>query len=150
MAKRAEVFDFPEHCFPPVAHPRRIFVRGLEPETKDRLESRGYVVVELATLPRQSTDETVTYLLSKAQAIEERTIETSAEERKCLELEMRAYGLLDKRSLALSLDVSADASELDSLLGWGSSRHTLAGNSTVVSAQMPGRRGRKRRMKVDD
>lgn len=136
--------------FPHVGFERKLYVRGLDPKIALELMDRGYVPIELATLARETADDQVLYLLAKAQAIEERTIVTDPEERKCLELEMRAYGLLDKKSMALSLNVNADADELDGLLGWGKSRHTLAENSTVLAANLPKKRGRQRRGKTNE
>ena len=129
-------------CFPATGRERKriIYVRGLDPALNTELDGRGYMAIELNSLPRESSEDQVQYLLAKCQAIEERTITTDPEERKCLELEMRAYGLLDSRSVALKLDVSADMQQIEGLLGWGKSRHTLAGNSTVIAAAKPTKR----------
>ena len=119
--------------------PRVVYVQGLAESDRTILEARGYRPVELLTMPRVTTDDHQAYLLAKAQALEEGTIPVSAEgeDRTALELEMRAYGLLDKRTTSMNLTLQCDATEVSSLLGWGGSRHTLAGNSTALAATLP-------------
>lgn len=113
---------------------RRVFVRGCPPEITAELLSRGYEPVELFTIARDGDEKTDTeYLFAKAQAIEERTIDTTAEERKALELELRARGHLNN-STRTNYNVRVDGADALSLLNWDTTRHTLSDNSTVQSA----------------
>ena len=100
-----------------------------------KLGERGYKVVELMTLPRSTPLEHHHYLMAKSQAIEEGTIEYTTEERRALELEMKAHGLLDAKKTQLNVNVDIDTNDLQKMLDWTDSRHTLADNSTVVSAK---------------
>jgi hypothetical protein len=123
--------------FPPVKVPRTVYFEGLDPDFRAALEANGYRPVEIMTLPRETPMEQAAYLLAKAQAFDEYTIVHTAECRKTLELEMRAHGLLDKRSMNLKVNVSAGADEISKLLAWAPDRHTMAGNSTAIFAQLP-------------
>ena len=114
---------------------RRVYVCGLDPLSAEVLRERGYEPVEVNTLPRTDDGETADYLNAKLQGIEEGSIAADDETRKLLELQMRALGLLDKRSVSMRLSVRAEASTIEDLFGWRQSRHTLSENSTVVSAQ---------------
>ena len=114
---------------------RTIFVRGLQQDIAQKLGERGYVVVELMTLPRTNPLEHQQYLLSKSQACEEGTIEFTTEERRALELEMKAHGLLDSKKTQLNVNVDIDTNDLQKMLNWTDSRHTLADNSTVQAAK---------------
>jgi len=125
--------------FPPLPGKRRrtIYVSGLDEECRSNLDGRGYTAVELMTLPRDCEQDHVDYVRAKMQAIEEGTIDATDEDRKCLELEARAYGFLDSKKRNVQVSVSADSATIDKLLEWDSGRHTLAGNSTAVNAQPP-------------
>ncbi len=119
----------------PPGSSRTIFVRGLAQDIAQELRDRGYTVVELMTLPRSNELEHQQYLLSKSQAVEEGTIEFTTEERRALELEMKAYGLLDSKKTQLNVNVDIDTNDLQKMLNWKDSRHTLADNSTVQAAK---------------
>ena len=125
--------------FPPLRDSARrtIYVSGMPKEERMVLELRGYAPVELMTLPRDSEQNHADYVRAKLQAIEEGTIPADEEDRKRLELEARAYGLLDPKRRQISVNINADSSTIDKLLEWDSGRHTLAGNSTAVHAQPP-------------
>lgn len=113
---------------------RTVYVHGAPTREAEILRGRGYSVVEVNTLPRNSEQEHLRYLLAKAQGVEEGTIEVDQEGRKVLELEMRAYGLLDKRTTSLNLQVHTTSEEVSQIFGWGHSRHTLVDNSTQQGA----------------
>jgi hypothetical protein len=123
--------------YPPVTAPRIVYVQGLPGREKLLLMERGYRPTELNSLPRSTPQENVEYLRAKCQALEERTIDSTPEDRKRLELEMRSYGLLDHRSVKMTLNANIDTAEVATLLGWGSSRHTLRENSTALAALLP-------------
>jgi hypothetical protein len=116
---------------------RTIYVSGLDLDQNDELGRLGYDCVELMTLPRETEQDHVDYLRAKLQAVEEGTIEADEESRKRVELEARAYGLLDPKRRNMQINVTAEAADIDRLLAWDSGRHTLAGNSTAIHAQPP-------------
>lgn len=116
---------------------RTIYVSGLGDKEREALELRGYGPVELMTLPRETEQDHADYVRAKLQAIEEGTVLADEEDRKRLELEARAYGLLDPKRRQMSVNINADSASIDKLLEWDSGRHTLAGNSTAVHAQPP-------------
>lgn len=101
------------------------------------LVGKGYYPIDLFSLPRTTEAEKREYLLAKAQALEEQTIELDDNERKVLELEMRAMGMLGQTSKHLNLSLNLDSATASELLSWNSDRHTLAGNSTVQSVRLP-------------
>jgi hypothetical protein len=114
------------------ARPRRIYVREMNVEEEHELRDRGYDPVGLFALPRRDDAENITYLLAKTQAIEEGTIIASAEERKQLALGMQVFGMLNPKSTRLNLNLNLDSTDIDELLNWQRSRHTLRENTTVV------------------
>ncbi len=122
-------------ALPMGASPRRLYYEALGPDLERELVLRGYEPVVLATLPRGRDSDDHAYLVAKLQGIEEGTVFCDEESRKRLELSCRVHGMLDRQTRALSIKVNADGADLLSILGWGSSRHTLADNSTVVAAQ---------------
>lgn len=127
------------HSFPDLNNPdvpRRIFVSNLSPVDREVLEAKGYECVELLSLRRITDEENCTYIRAKLQAIEEGTIDCCEEGRKRLELEARAYGLLDAKRRAVAVHVTK-TEQIDNLLTWDSGRHTLAQNSTAIWAQPP-------------
>jgi hypothetical protein len=132
MASTVALAVFPP--LPPGTPGRVVYVAGLVDEARAELVRRGYRPVELMTMPRGTWDENRAYLLAKAQAIEEQTVVADEEARKQLELEMRAYGLLQKQTTSIQVSVDCDAEDIRSMFGWGPSRHTLAHNSTAVVA----------------
>ncbi|MBH06033.1 MAG: hypothetical protein CMJ20_06895 [Phycisphaeraceae bacterium] len=114
---------------------RTVFVRGLEQDMAEILTERGYTVVELMTMPRNNPVEEQTYLLAKCQAMEEGTIAFTTEDRRTLELAMKSAGLLDSKRTMLNLKVDIDGDDVEKMLNWNNSRHTLAENSTVQAAK---------------
>lgn len=115
---------------------RRLYVRCIDATLWDSLLSKGYEVVDLFSLPRNTDEENVAYLKAKAQALEENTVEFNREERMALELEMKAAGLLERDAGAGDGKVTLTGT-VEELLSWGNSSHTLRDNSTVQSAQSP-------------
>lgn len=127
--------EYPEFPDLPSGVHRSLVFCGGRVGMKAILTRRGYTCIELNTLPRNTEQDNVTYLLAKAQGLDEGTIIEEEDYFDLLKLQMKAYGLLDKRSTSLNLHLTGDADSIQSLFGWRDSRHTLAGNSTVVSAQ---------------
>ncbi|MFH0982932.1 MAG: hypothetical protein V2A79_15530 [Planctomycetota bacterium] len=103
-------------------------------ENASELEGMGYNVIDVFSLPRATDDEHRDYLLARLQGVTEGTIKAGPQDIRALELEMRAYGLLDKESKRLNVNVSLGPGDVDKMMGWQRSRHTLADNSTVQSA----------------
>lgn len=76
--------------------------------------------------------------MAKAQGIEEGTILASDSELEVLELEMKANRMLGNRNVVTRVTVDAGKRGVMELLGsWGSSRHTLRGNTTIEGANRP-------------
>jgi len=100
-------------------------------------QAKGYRVVDLFTMPRGNgvDEEEIDYLRAKLQGIEEGTIVAEPEDRQRVELAMKSYGMLGQTKRTQNLNLSIDAKDLAQVLGWNQSRHTLAQNSTVQSAQ---------------
>lgn len=116
---------------------RRIYVDNSPSDEREELIARGYEPIELMSMPRESEPDQLAYLRAKLQAYEERTIWASEEDRKRLELEARAWGMLGARNRQVNVNVDASSEDVERLLNWDSGRHTLAGNTTAVFAQPP-------------
>jgi hypothetical protein len=112
-------------------------VSGLDQATKQWLAGRGYNPIELMTLPRETVDDHRQYLLARCQGMAEGTIMFSDDDRKVLELEMRTYGMLNPTSTSMSIQVKCNAEDINSMMNWTASRHTLANNSTSIAAELP-------------
>ena len=114
---------------------RKLYVRGVSEQTRLCLEEKGYVVTDLITLPRITVEDQVNYMLARAQGIEEGTLFATDSEQKALWLQMRAFGLLDRREVTLNVfggkeqEVKKDG--LEAVLAWGQSKHSLSNNTTV-------------------
>ena len=86
------------------------------------------------SLPRGDEFEEVEYLRAKLQAVEEKTIPCSSEDRMQLELALKANGMLNHGKKNLNVSLNLDGKTVDELFAWGDDRHTLSSNSTVQSA----------------
>jgi hypothetical protein len=122
--------------FPPVTTKRTLYFDKLSSEVEDELITRGYNVVRILTLPRELPGDNIRYLDAKAQGIEEGTIQCTAIQFRTLELEMKAAAMLNNSKQNTNINVKMTGKDLDELLGWGKSRHTLRGNTTVVEAEI--------------
>lgn len=113
---------------------RIIYVDRIGLDATVDLTARGYQVVDLFSLPRQTSDQERAYLDAKRQAIEEGTILVNQHIIRALELGMRAAGMMGKeRHTKVTLE--GDSESIDELLNWSCDRHTLENNSTLVNAQ---------------
>ena len=110
---------------------RIVYHQDLSAEKVRELEERGFEVVDLMTLPRETDDDKRTYLWAKAQAIDEGLCPISMQTAKVMELQMRALGMLGKRDDIVSDSTVDNEDSVEILLRWQPSRHTLKGNSTV-------------------
>lgn len=114
---------------------RVIYVDCLPDDLTAELEVKGYGVVDLFTLPRDTLDEEQTYLRAKCQAIEEGTIAVNSHILRALEIGMRAAGMMGRETRHAKVTLEGDHQSVEELMGWGKDRHTLEGNSTIVNAQ---------------
>lgn len=144
--------------FPPVpveARPRRIYLQILSPLDAEALRGRGYDPMSLLQLPRGTPEHESTYLLARAQAIEEGTYVADKPQMRALELQMKANGMLTSKGVQLRVALTGDVKDAEGILkNWGASRHTLRGNSTVTAAavslkQLKGGEGKRRRQQQD-
>jgi len=140
MATEDRPFVPPERRLPDVSsmgRRRRIYVDGINEQAHAALAARGYEAIELMSMPRTTEADQLAYLRAKLQAFEERTVQASEEDRKRLELEARAWGMMGSRQRRVNVNVEATSEDIDKLLDWDPTRHTLAGNTTAVFAQAP-------------
>ena len=113
-----------------------MFFAYLGDSERAALVEKGYDAKSVFELPRGSPQDEVNYLLAKSQGIEEGTIEAGDHEIEMLELQMKANRMLGQRHAVLRVNVSSEKTSVMDLLGsWGTSRHTLAGNTTLVAAR---------------
>ena len=129
---------FPE--VPKAVRPRLLYFSRLTLLDAELLKQRGYEPVLLLHLPRSSDVEEIAYLMAKVQGIEEGTIFASDAEVHALELEMKAYNLLAQKHIVMRFDnrEKQKGKSLDEVMStWTKSRHTLRGNSTIASMQLP-------------
>ena len=126
--------------FPALRTPGRplYFGAALHPDDKQELEKRGYIPRLLFELSRGSPQAEVDYLMAKAQALEEGTAQGVIRKTDVMlvELQMKANKMLDQRTPNVRVSVNLGKQDVKELLaGWGQSRHTLRGNTTIQEAQ---------------
>ena len=135
--------DFDVNLFPDVpqeVRPRSVYFKVLLPLVREILQGKGYAPACLFELPRSTPEQEQAYLMAKCQGIEEGTIIASEEEVHALELEMKAYNMLAQKHIVMRFDAGTKQKHksLDEVFGsWKNSRHTLRGNSTVETMQLP-------------
>lgn len=118
------------------SEPRVVYFTKLHPDDKKELVQRGYRPRYLFDMPRGEPQQEVEYLLAKAQAIEEGTVPGGMLEEKLLKLQMLANKMIGTKNTIARINVNLDKTDVKALLaGWGSSRHTLGGNTTIQEAQ---------------
>lgn len=115
--------------------PRKIVFDHLPPVDVGALERRGYKVALLRALPRESARDNIDFLLSLLQGVTDGTVEMSKQRGEATFLEMKARGLFADRTGTLVLTAKQVGEDVQSILDWGDSRHTLAGNTTIVPTQ---------------
>ena len=115
---------------------RPVYFEWLHPVDRALLITRGYRPYALMELPRGTPAAEEAYLLAKAQALEEGTAPSSKLQVLAVELQMKANKMLEKGS-NVRVNVNVGKKDVAALLaGWGSSRHTLRGNTTIHDAQV--------------
>lgn len=130
---------------------RRVYFDAIDDIDRQALAARGYEAICLLELARGSPAEETDYLLAKAQAVEEGTAFATKLTAAVLELEMKANKMLNDRTPNVRVNLNVGKQDVKALLAsWGSSRHTLRGNTTIQEAQVstkegPAKRGRKKK-----
>ncbi len=120
----------------PGLEPRPVYFDNLSDHDRQALIDRGYSPRCLLELPRGTPAEETEYLLAKAQAVEEGTAYANKLTAQILELEMKANKLLNDRTPNVRVNLNVGKQDVRELLAsWGSSRHTLRGNTTIQEAQ---------------
>ena len=109
--------------FPPTQTRRRVYFDTINPLLIPHLEQRGYEVVLLMSLPRETEEDARTYLLALSQGMSEDTIFASKERLNACELEMKARKMLTAKELPPTKTKAASSVE-DILEGWTSGRHS--------------------------
>ena len=108
--------------------PRGLYFEHLDSDSVKNLEGKGYEVIMLCTLPRNTTYEELYYLRCKARGIEEGTVKVSEQQSGMLKLLFKSAGLLDENRGGRSEDKSSvkRMSEIEDLLkDFDVSRHTV-------------------------
>jgi hypothetical protein len=95
---------------------RTLYVAGLEQSKLEALKEKGYSLVDVRTMPRESMVENRACIEAWMQGLSEGTIEENPERRRNLELEAKAHGLLVHKQARIDLKVKADADNLDKVL----------------------------------
>ena len=119
--------------YPPIPKTRKPRVLVFERMTKEHIKvfkSRGYQVICLITLPRETKEDELEYLRLKARGIEEGTVVASDKQIDMLKLQFKAYGLLDENRGKKGIRDQKTAAEstediFDLLRDFTPSRHTL-------------------------
>lgn len=120
--------------FPPVASRRELVFDTLPPDERSALESRGYTVILLRTLPRSDGPEEDQWLARLLQGVTDGTVTLSKEREAALTLQLRARKLLSDKTPPLQPapeqkpDVESDPLNL---LDWAESRHVFRGATTM-------------------
>ena len=119
--------------FVPVeARPRKIIFDHLPPQDVGELERRGYRVLILRTMPRETPTDSIQWLLALLQGVTDGTVELSKARAEATFLDMKARGLFNRGDATINLKVQAVGEDVKSILSWGESRHTLDGNTTIT------------------
>jgi hypothetical protein len=121
------------HSFPTILpRRRRVYHEGLCAEEIEELRVKGYDAVALVSLPRETADDSKSYLLATLQAMNDGLCERSDLRRKAVELELKAYSMLNGKDRE-EKGVRVPTSIAHELLDWAKSRQSNIGNSTVQS-----------------
>ena len=120
---------------PNEARPRKISFDFLPPVDVGALEKRGYKVVLLRALPRETARDKIEFLLAMLQGVTDGTVEMSKQRGEATFLEMKARGLFADRTGTLVLTAKQVGADVQAILDWDDSRHTLAGNTTIVPTE---------------
>ena len=118
-----ETFD-PDQWLPDVAtfphlpkgQQRTVFVAGLPSSVASVFQEKGYLPVDVRTLPRNNPGDNDLAIRAWLQGMEEGTIQPSSEKRRTLELDAKANGLLIQRSLRIEAKVKAEGASLEAIL----------------------------------
>mgnify|MGYP001593506957 CR=1 FL=1 len=120
-----------------LTEPRPVYFEVLEDEQRKALIQRGYLPVMLFDMPRGLPHHEVEYLFAKAQAIEEGTAYANKTILDALDAQMKANKMIGAKNVVVRVNVSDKQTDVAALLsGWGTSRHTLRGNTTISEAQL--------------
>lgn len=130
--QQIEIDALPE--VPSSARPRTIVFDAIGDEQASILEKKGYQVVQLLALPRQSSIDAVNYCMLAVQGVAEGTVAMSKQRFDGLTTEMRSRGLLDKNFYTMKVTANK-SKDIKELWNWEVSKHTLAGNATIVDAR---------------
>ena len=112
--------------FPAVENQRKIYVKSLPKETADELTSRGYQLVYVNTLPRDTPEQDQEYLRAIARGVEECTISMNEMQFKALDAELKIHNMVGAKSMSLNVEAKLDKEDLDALLDWKPSRHSTS------------------------
>lgn len=128
--KRLDLAFWP--LVPMDARPRDLVFDALHAEDVDALKRRGYNPILLVTLPRRNAAEQQEWRLRVMQGVTEGTVVLDKSRSEGLYYDLKTHGHLDKRQFSGEEKASVDPVDLKAALNWGQSRHTFAGNTTLV------------------
>lgn len=104
---------------------RKIYVSQCPDPLFAQMRLKGYDVVDTMTMPRNKTNDHISYLLAFTQGVSEGTIEVGPSQMRALELDMKARGLLDKATKTFNMG-DTEFSSVKEALGWTDSRHATS------------------------
>lgn len=131
-------FELERKHFPLVPlenRPREIVFDVLSDEAVEWLRGRGYAPILLRTLPRSTDKDEQRYFMLMMQGIAEATIKIDKSRETGIMFELRSRGYLGDRLLEKSADRATREGGVRELLAWGQSRHSFAGNTTIVEPE---------------
>lgn len=99
------------------------------------LKTRGYDVVNLRSLPRESPTEYREWILGYTQAMLDGTIKLNDNARRTLELEAKICGLLINKNMNVNVNATANMDVKDLLNSIGGSRYLIKNTSLEKQKQ---------------
>lgn len=127
---RLDPMEWPE--VPKENRPRELVFDTLHDDDVQMLERRGYKPILLRTLPRRTEQEQQEWRLRIMQGVAEGTVQLDKSRSEGLFYDLKSHGHLDKRQFSGEVKPQVDPADLRAALNWGSSRHSFAGNTTMV------------------
>lgn len=135
------------NLFPIVKTKRRVFFELLSESDAEELASRGYDPVVLMSLPRETERDHQNYLFALLQGMTEGTVPFNKQRLDAAELELKAR----KMFLADYAPVgeATAPTDIEAVWNWEPSRHTIQGNTTIVTPENVDAAARKRQNNWD-
>lgn len=121
---------------PKSAQPREVVFDTLHEDDLEALVRRGYTPILLRILPRRTESEQQEWRLRIMQGVAEGTVSLDKSRSEGLFYDLKSHGHLDKRQFSGEVKPQVDPQDLRAALNWGASRHSFAGNTTMVKPEV--------------